>query len=796
MKPSEVLKKYGPGVGLRYNPTQGEYADFVAEGILASRAADSKIHNGGQLFAEAETGSGKTIGYLLAAGMDCVENGCRAVVATHTLALQRQIIEFDDNGGLSPQCDMARALSMIQAATGRQLSAALRIGKRNFVDDVRATVVIDRLLAPRGGKEINEITRRDLEMLKVWAKANPGGEIRQFLEENGLDMLPARLTFDDICVDDDTGRQSDAWNAYIAHAVGALNADIVVTNHALLVRQALSRTVPILIGDPSGRSLGALIVDECDRIESVARDATSDLVPMTRVRSALAKWSEAHPDGRADAAVTAMNALYASMTALRMDLLPDEPEGQESVVFWDDIPDDKRAALLEMATSLEKALMPLSASPPAEDSAEQATVRAYADEIHSFLSSARRMEKCLTGDGADERKRLPSIAALRWSPDRHYPSFRNFLVRPARVLKSMWAAWTQAQDSQDKKPDALDLDIEVLSDGADARDSRKAHALILTSATISAPTANGKPDVTQMSEVFGIWHEKNACDVLNREGKSFSPRRFGSVQFVCSDPAGPDVYLYDEKVPDDGADVEDGERLLQINPKWVEYMVTITRQAMRQGGRILVLCNSYRATAEIAEGLRRAGMDPIEKTPEIMQASCTRRLVAQPNGIFVTPGAWEGFDISRFTGPDGKPAKIRHVVMTQLPFSKPDGVYNIALQRYLVSRGMSDSSAQGKVFADALAMAKRKVRQGFGRGIRGVEDHFTFWIGDLRFPRPASSALAGLPVRAAAYQQATFVNIIPKRFRVGTAGQDSAWDRARVLLVNGTFVDLGETALA
>ena len=770
---SEILKRHGPSVGLIDNPTQREYAAFVASGIEAARQGGPG-RPGGQLFAEAETGSGKTIGYLVAAGMDCVTHGSRAVIATHTLALQRQIISRDADGQISEGCDMARALRIIEMQTGRKLQAALRIGRRNFVDSERTQKLIDRLLKRDG---LPEQTQLDLQALAEWAQAHPGHEIREFLESEGLDALPAGLSMEDLCVGPDSPRDGASWLEYKRHTEDALAADIVVTNHALLVRQALASGQPILTRADDSRQLGVVVVDECDQMESAARNATSDLLPLVQMRAAIDRWSQSRDGVVGIRATEAAIALSDLMTDLREVLLPDVPSGAEAIAIWDDIPQRVRNQVLRALQDLGTALSPLMSTAPTPDDEAEADVREYAQTLANFWRNIKGMANV---DG-----RSSSVAALRWSPDRRYPSLRLFRLKPARVLKRVWDTWSQptGNDGGEDQDSASPQD-ELFPQVAPSRpeDPRKARALILTSATISAPTRHGKLDTTQMSDVFGVWPATNACDGLNQESRAFAPKRFGSVDIVFSDPAGPTVYLESEEHDDTG------ERQKVINPQWLDYITQIVKAANARRGRILVLANSYRTTEMIATALRRAGLDPIEKTRTTAQGACVRRLLAQPDGIFVTPGSWEGFDTSRFSGPDGQPAKIKHVVMTQLPFSRVDDAFGAAMKRHLTTnRGMSADDAMGVLYGQTLAAALRKARQGFGRGIRGPGDSFTLWIGDIRFPRPSHfNARKRTPgVRT----MQPFANIIPMRFRDSMTGDTSAWGLGRMVTRDGHLIE-------
>jgi ATP-dependent DNA helicase DinG len=764
---AEAIRKHGPAVGLHQNPVQQAYADFVAEGIDAARNGGD-ARPGGQLFAEAETGVGKTIGYLVAAGLDCVEHGSRAIIATHTLALQHQIIDRLPNGELDPGCDMAKALRIIELETGVRLKAALRIGRRNFVDSDRVRTVVQRL---RKTRELSAEDDADLSALEGWADEHPGGEFRQFLEEYGLDALPCGLAQEDICINAETNNKV-ARAALERHVKDTHDADLVVTNHALLIRQAIAIGQPILEGDDPNdtRPLGVIVVDECDRFPDAAASASSELLPLNSFLASARAWSTGN-DAERDAVIKAIEDLREHMMDLRDQFA--STNKHEVVALLDDMSASERKAIVEHIEAIGSALSPLMLRPVNADENET-ELREHAQELASIYRAIKGMQQPDAGTTAQKA----SVVALRWSPTKHYPSLRTFRLQPARLLKRIWSVWTGSDADAEAPSEQLDL-----FNGRAKKPRSRAKALILTSATVSAPSRNDQPDLTEISDAYGIYPPSNACNDLNRRGMVFTPKRFGTAKIVFSDPAAPMPFLPGKEAPAADMDEED-EILVQINPAWVSYITKMAAAAHAEGGRVLVLGTSYRATAALAESMRAAGLPVIEKTRDVTVGSCASKLVADPGGVFVTPGSWEGFDISRFTGPDGKPAKIKHVIMSQIPFGRVDNGFNRAMAAELQRRGMSAERSNRMIHAIMRAHAARKAKQGFGRGIRGPSDSFTFWIGDVRFPRHASYN-AKLPANPAAKTYGTMAYIIPRRFRQSVGIAKSAWDQATLFTVDG-----------
>jgi ATP-dependent DNA helicase DinG len=101
--PKGPLARVLPGYEER--PAQRKLAQAVAEVLDA----------GGLLLAEAGTGTGKTLAYLLPA----VELGRRVVVSTGTKNLQEQLVSKD--------------IPILAQALGRELSVAVMKGRANYL---------------------------------------------------------------------------------------------------------------------------------------------------------------------------------------------------------------------------------------------------------------------------------------------------------------------------------------------------------------------------------------------------------------------------------------------------------------------------------------------------------------------------------------------------------------------------------------------------------------------------------------------------------------------------------------
>jgi Rad3-related DNA helicase len=98
---------------------QHDYALLVSEAV--SRVPEDG--KPGLLAIEADTGIGKTLGYLVPVLSRAVETGQRVCIATATRQLARQIIEHDGPA----------ACAAVARIHGRAPAVALRLGKSNFI---------------------------------------------------------------------------------------------------------------------------------------------------------------------------------------------------------------------------------------------------------------------------------------------------------------------------------------------------------------------------------------------------------------------------------------------------------------------------------------------------------------------------------------------------------------------------------------------------------------------------------------------------------------------------------------
>ena len=789
-RPSDILRAHGPALGLVENDVQGAFADRVYDAI--AKANDPKF-GCGQYFAQASTGTGKTVANLLAAGLFCVESGARVIDSTYTRGLQRQMYATvpGDPDTLDPSCDAARAVELIERATNVRLTVALLMGRSNYLDAEKAIHRCRKVLEQQG-PWLSEEDKCALTALIKWASdpANAGAPIGEFLEDYGTAALPAGLDPSDIGIDSDTPDDSASRQVYAAHCARARSADILIVNHALLLVDRVYRGGEFLHDELDPRPVAALIVDEAEKLEAAARGLLSDQVALGPLAAAVRQCAEYQEE---DLVGKSLDTLAARVDSV-MEMLAaagTAAEGEmrarrEFVLFLDDLPAEGRESLRDVVQALSDAFAKTVREMQRWD-ADPALAR-LRDRLIAQAGSVKRICDALRALVARRNSTAPpdDIIAIRYSPTLREPSIRLMTLNPARALARAWKLWLYSGKTEQETARFTE------NDGAS-----RARALILTSATLSAPNKSDAPNWTEIGKMYGIYDKSsdprggNPLASMNEERRAFAPKRFGSVRIVFPHPDLPPVYVDAEE---DEAEFDcDHDRVL--NPEWARIgAVAIERAQARSPGRILVLCNSFTAAKLHAQAAREHEIEGvIERTAANTQAACIAQWVSNPNGVFFTPSGWEGLDISQQTGPDGKRLRngIKHVIVTQLPFAPPDGALSQAYARHLMRCGISPADAARIVFGRALNHALIKFLQGFGRGIRHPEDSFTFWVLDPRFPRSERLRKA-LPI-SLMRESGAFMYAIPSRFRESVDGT-SAWERGSVLMPDGRVCSVDEVS--
>jgi ATP-dependent DNA helicase DinG len=296
---SALLASAVAGVGGAERPGQVKMAEAVAHAI------DSGEH----LAVQAGTGTGKSLAYLVPAVRHAVEKDACVVVSTATIALQRQLIDRD----------LPRLAGSLKDQLGREPVFAILKGRRNYLCRHRLQVDApddpdDLLFDPQAVSAAG----RQVQRIHEWAETTDTGdrdELVPGVNEHAWRQVSvtareclgaARCPFGTECFAERARDQAG-------------DADVVVTNHALLAIDALEDFQVLPEHD-------VVIVDEAhelvDRVTSVATaELSAQAVEITARRC-----GRLIEDDLADRLKESGEALQPMLTELRpgrMDVLPE-----------------------------------------------------------------------------------------------------------------------------------------------------------------------------------------------------------------------------------------------------------------------------------------------------------------------------------------------------------------------------------------------------------------------------------------------------------------------------------------
>lgn len=233
-----------------YRPQQQELAVAVAETLLAGRA----------LVAEAGTGVGKSLAYLVPAARFALDTGRKGIISTHTINLQEQLVRKD--------------IPIVRKILGDDLPAVLLKGRQNYLCPQRlrrAMEQTDDLFTSTEHEELQAIHR--------WAQTTRDGTL------SDLDFQPQMKVWLQVCSEAHicTARTcGPRGNCFFQETrKAAADAKLVVVNHTLFF--ALLDTTEYAADDDDEESAAARakaggfifpgdfgILDEAHTIEQVA----------------------------------------------------------------------------------------------------------------------------------------------------------------------------------------------------------------------------------------------------------------------------------------------------------------------------------------------------------------------------------------------------------------------------------------------------------------------------------------------------------------------------------------------
>ncbi|PYK51245.1 MAG: ATP-dependent helicase [Verrucomicrobia bacterium] len=222
-----------------FRPQQQEMAARVAQALEEER----------HLVIEAGTGVGKSLAYLVPSVLFAIERHKKAIVSTHTINLQEQLLHKD--------------IPILKKVLPIEFEAALMKGRQNYLCPRRLERALQSAKELFTGPEASELQR-----LAEWASTTRDGSLSDLSVEPDPKVWAQVCSEAHICTQKTCGQNPGCF--YQQARKRLLAADVIVLNHTLLF---------ILLGSPEAqqeRENGFLfpndfiIFDEAHTVEQVA----------------------------------------------------------------------------------------------------------------------------------------------------------------------------------------------------------------------------------------------------------------------------------------------------------------------------------------------------------------------------------------------------------------------------------------------------------------------------------------------------------------------------------------------
>jgi ATP-dependent DNA helicase DinG len=347
-------------------------AVFAIEGspregqIEMAEAVANALSDRHHLLVQAGTGTGKSLAYLVPA----LVHGKRVLVATATLALQRQLVERD----------LPRVKEALEKELGRTISFAVYKGVGNYLclqkmnaDDGTAD---SELLVEISGLE------KDARRLREWAQKPGISGDRDDAPDVDRRVWLANSTSGRECVGADECRFGSECFAVNAKAK-AQTADIVVTNHTLLA-------IEVVDSHPILPERDAIILDEAHEFMDRTTQAVTEELTSGRIARAANMVRRHMPGKLAESFVKASDGFAEAMDDYGQEYRSRADEQRK----LDQLPDLLAAPVRKIKDAAEAVIAAISADSEIVDPdslADRARVKGAVNEIKTTAQKLMRM---------------------------------------------------------------------------------------------------------------------------------------------------------------------------------------------------------------------------------------------------------------------------------------------------------------------------------------------------------------------------------------------------------------------
>ena len=678
--------------------------------VAMAEAVERSIRSGEHLAVQAGTGTGKSLAYLVPAVAHALASGSAVVVATATIALQRQLIDRD----------LPRLAETLEPLLGQEPDFAILKGRRNYLclhrlksgapEDPR-DVLFDRGATSAVGQQV--------ERVHEWAAGTATGDRDELVP--GVDDRAWRQV--SVSARECLGAQRCPFgrDCYAEKArVTAGKASIVVTNHALLAINALE-SFPVL------PEHDVVIIDEAHDLVNRVTSAASGELSASGVDAAARRVGRLLPAdaaGRLREAGEAAARAFAESRDGRLDFLDQDLASALALV---------RDAAAGCATEIRSSAKQAGEEEPAE---QQAATRSALAALDDLVGTAERILASYVPD-------LTSRADVVWMDrpmveDPRRPA--TLRVAPLqvgallaeRLFRRETVVLTSATLALGGSFEPLARQWGLPPPGADPAAGEAPGSGRLAEAPGSGPAGNAPPagaPADPAAACPAADGDSQAGTVAEATGPSpADPGQAGTGPAGAGPPDVPPHGLAWTGL-DVGSPFDHPRRGILYVARHLPppgrdglppaYLTELSELITAAGGRTLGLFSSMRAARQAALELRGSLSVPLFCQGDDATGQLIRQFAEdEPSCLFGTLSLWQGVDVP---GP-----ALQLVVIDRIPFPRPDDPLASARQRVVAARG-------GNGFmAVAVSHAALLLAQGAGRLLRTMDDRGMVAILDSR----------------------------------------------------------------